>query len=465
MKPIIDNNVAIYIPDIELEMKQAKQICEVLVSSSATIRSLSLKAIYFSLENIQTFDESSLMLVAKALLAMQNKISIAVAFIGYNSKQYIKLKSLLPNKSLPLFKTRSMADLLLGLKMPSLNQTIIYYETDGMIQTLVSQELKAKGYEVLSINTPQEFSEKKKEFSDKAFYLYDVYFDVAANFIPISINNGIVTYTLYKKVDKNIALSFNTQRHNARLKEGYKVFIFDASETLNFDNALLDFIMSLALNGKKFDAHIAICGLKICFTDKNKLDSYKRAQISFFDSVEECKKNPKIQELAKQYQIAEQKKKGLTKHLMAQLPIFINSSLETLSSLTGGEVKRLDYKIKTYTQTGEKNIMGATISFEGDISGTLALCFGVEIVKEASTMLFGEESQSNEELLDVISEFANIIAGRSKAILAEHNISIGISLPKSYASEEEMANLLADKQGIQINLSLNDKPLNLFLTY
>lgn len=95
MKPIIDNNVAIYIPDIELEMKQAKQICEVLVSSSATIRSLSLKAIYFSLENIQTFDESSLMLVAKALLAMQNKISIAVAFIGYNSKQYIKLKSLL----------------------------------------------------------------------------------------------------------------------------------------------------------------------------------------------------------------------------------------------------------------------------------------------------------------------------------------------------------------------------------
>ena len=158
MKPIIDNNVAIYIPDIELEMKQAKQICEVLVSSSATIRSLSLKAIYFSLENIQTFDESSLMLVAKGLLAMQNKISIAVAFIGYNSKQYIKLKSLLPNKSLPLFKTRSMADLLLGLKMPSLNQTIIYYETDGMIQTLVSQELKAKGYEVLSINTPQEIS-------------------------------------------------------------------------------------------------------------------------------------------------------------------------------------------------------------------------------------------------------------------------------------------------------------------
>ncbi len=44
MKPIIDNNVAIYIPDIELEMKQAKQICEVLVSSSATnIRELSSK--------------------------------------------------------------------------------------------------------------------------------------------------------------------------------------------------------------------------------------------------------------------------------------------------------------------------------------------------------------------------------------------------------------------------------------
>ncbi|WP_104721639.1 chemotaxis protein CheX [Helicobacter mesocricetorum] len=465
MKPIIENNVAIYIPDIELEMKQAKQICDVLVSSSATIRSLSLKAIYFSFENIESFDESSVMLIAKALLAMHNKISIAVAFIGYNSKQYAKLKSLLPNKSLPLFKTKAMADLLLGLKMPPLNQTILYYDTDGMVQTLISQELKGKGYDVLSINTPQEFSEKKKQFSDKAFYLYDIYFDVAANFIPIAINNGIVTYTLYKKVDKNISLSFNIQRHNARLKEGYKVFIFDASETQNFDVAVLDFIMSLALNGKKFDAHIAVCGLNFCLADKDKLDSYKRAQIFFFDSMEECKKDSRIQELAKQHQIAEQNKKNLTKQLMAQLPIFINASLETLSSLTGGEVKRLDYKVKNYTQTGEKDIMGATISFEGDISGTLALCFSKEIVKEASTMLFGEESQSDEELLDVISEFANIIAGRSKALLAEHNISIGISLPKSYSNEEEMANLLIDKQGVQINLALNDKPLNLFLTY
>ncbi|MDE5603480.1 MAG: chemotaxis protein CheX [Helicobacter sp.] len=465
MKPIIENNVAIYTPDIELEMKQAKQICEVLISSSATVRSLSLKAIYFSFENIQSFDESSVMLVVKALLAMQNKISIAVAFIGYNAKQYTQLKSLLPNKSLPLFKTKSMADLLLGLKMPPLNQTILYYEADGMIQTLISQELRGKGYEVLSINTPQEFSEKKKHFGDKAFCLYDIYFDVAANFIPISINNGIVTYTLYKKVDKNISLSFNIQRHNARLQEGYKVFIFDATETHNFDIAVLDFIMSLALNGKKFDAHIAICGLKFCLPDKDKLDSYKRAQIFFFDSVEECKKDPMIQELAKQHQIAEQNKKKLTKQLMAQLPIFINASLETLTSLTGGEVKRLDYKVKIYTQTGEKDIMGATIGFEGDVSGTLALCFSKEIVKEASTMLFGEESQSNEELLDVISEFANIIAGRSKALLAEHNVSIGISLPKSYPNEEEMANLLTDKQGVQINLALNGKPLSLFLTY
>lgn len=464
MRPIIKQDIAIYAPDVCLNMKAAKEICEILISNSTTIRSLNLKAVYFSFENIVEFDEGATILIAKALLAMQNKVSIAVAFVNYNDVQFPKLKTLFPNKSLPLFRTENMANLLLNLKLPPLNQTIVYYDKDGMVQTLISQELSNKGFNVVCVNSGDDFIAKRRKYLDNAVYIYDIYFDITSNFIPVTIANGIVTYTLYKRVDKNIALFFNIQTHNSRLREGYKVFIFDASDTKDFNIAVLDFIMSLALNNARFQAYIAICGLKIAL-DSTRQSHYARSNILFFNTIDECKKNPKILELAKSHQIEEQKRKGLTKHLVAQLPVFINAAIETLSSLTGGEAKRTDYKVTLYNKTTQSDIMGAMINFEGDVNGLVALCFSKEIVKEASMMLLGEESQSDEELLDVISEFTNIIAGRSKAVLAEHSVSIGISLPKAYEKEDDIAEVLSGKQGVQVNLLLNNKPLILFLAH
>lgn len=464
MRPVIKQDVAIYAPNVCLEMKEAKEICGVLVSNSATIRSLALKAVYFSFEHIARFDEGAAILIAKALLAMQNKVSIAVAFVGYNDSQFPKLKSLFPNKSLPLFRTEYMANLLLGLKTPPLHQSIIYHDSDGMMQTLISQELTAKGYEVICVNSGEEFMDKRRQYLDKAIYLYDIYFDVTNNFIPITINSGVVIYTLYKKVDKNISLFFNIQAHNSRLREGYKVFIFDASDTKDFNLAVLDFIMSLALNNTKFGACVAVCGLKTPL-DHSKQELCARSNVLFFDNVEKCRNDPKIKELAKAHQASRQKSKGLTKHLVAQLPVFVNAAIETLSSLTGGEAKRTDYKVTKYNKSNEADIMGATITFEGDVNGIVALLFTKTLVKEASMMLLGEESQSDEELLDVISEFTNIIAGRSKAVLAENGVSIGISLPKAFKNEDEIYRVLTGKQGVQINLLLNNKSLILFLAH
>lgn len=464
MRPVIKHDIAIYAPDINLDMKAAKDICQVLISNSSTIRSLGLKAVFFSFEKIQVFDEVATILIAKSLLAMQSKVSVTVAFVNYNDEQFSRLKVLFPNRSLPLFRTEEMANLLLGLKVPPLNQTIIYYDKDGMAQTLISQELRAKGYNIICANSSNDFVRKRRQYSDKAIYIYDIHFDITNNFIPTTIANGIVTYTLYKKVDKNISLVFNIQAHNSRLRDGYKVFIFDASEVKEFNLAVLDFIMSLALNNASYQACIAICGLK-AHLNADKENLCARSHILFFESVEACKKNPKIQELAKSHRVTDQKRKGLTKQLVAQLPVFINAAIETLSSLTGGDAKRTDYKVTLYNKTAQMDIMGAMIEFEGDVNGLVALCFSKAIVKEASTMLFGEESKSDAELLDVISEFTNIIVGRSKAVLSEHNLSIGISLPKAYKSEDEIAATLKDKQGVQVNLLLNNKPLVLFLSH
>lgn len=464
MRPIIKQDIAIYAPEVRLGMEQGKEICTVLISNSATIRSLALKAIYFSFENITDFDEGAAILVAKALLAMQNKAGILVAFIGYSETQFPKLKALFPNRSLPLFRTEAMASFLFGLRMPPLNQEVIYFDTDGMAQTLVSKEIEIKGYDVTCVATMADFLQKRKALGDKAFYINDICFDTAGNFIPTTINHGIVTYSLYKKVDKSLSVLFNVQAHASRLREGYKVFIFDASDTKDFNAAALDFLVSLALNNTRFDAQMAICGLQ-SVVDKDKMDLCSRVNIRFFESIESALADPKIKEASQNYKQKEQARRGLTKQLVAQLPVFINAAIETLSQLTGGTACKTDYKVTPYNKTGRADIMGAMITFEGDVAGVVTLSFAKDIVQEASMMLLGEECQSDSELIDVISEFTNIIAGRSKAVLGENNISIGISLPKPCKNEDEIAKELEGKQGVQVNLLLNDKPLVLFLAH
>ncbi|MDE7217056.1 MAG: chemotaxis protein CheX, partial [Helicobacter sp.] len=111
------------------------------------------------------------------------------------------------------------------------------------------------------------------------------------------------------------------------------------------------------------------------------------------------------------------------------------------------------------------NLMGAMITFDGDISGGLVLIFNKDIVKEAAMMMLGEEVESDGDLVDVVSEFTNIIAGRSKALLSERNISINISLPKPYVNFKELYALIVGKMGVQVDFLLNNKPLYIFLTY
>ena len=87
------------------------------------------------------------------------------------------------------------------------------------------------------------------------------------------------------------------------------------------------------------------------------------------------------------------------------------------------------------------------------------------IAKEAALMMLGEEANSSTELLDVVSEFTNIIAGRSKALLSEDETTISISLPKTCKNFSELMTTLGNRQGVQIDLLLNNKPLYLFLTH
>lgn len=463
MKPVISQDVAIYYSEPLLDAKEAKSICEVLTTSVATIKSLQIKAIFFSFGKTEQFESQAVVMIAKTLIAIQNKLEVATAFCGYNETQFRELKALFPNKSIPLFKTAEMAMLFLGVRIPRSSHPIVLFDQDDMAQTIVSQELSSKGFTVHTALNQKDFDSKKREFGNSAVYIYDIFFDVTGNYIPVKISQGIVTYRLYENLDAKLSLHFNLQAHAARLSEGYKVFAFDASDVRMMNIKAIDFFVSLALNSVKHDAKIAIFGLSRELWALDTAQKMARSGVRFFHNERDFLADSALNELAKSYK--NKRPSGLTKKLVAKLPTFIDASLETLASLTGGEATKRSHKITQCSISDSSDLMGGVISFEGDITGMLALAFNQSIAKEAALMMLGEEATSREELLDVVAEFSNIIAGRSKALLSEDDITITISLPKPCANFSELMSLLGNRQGVQIDLLLNGKPLYLFLTH
>ena len=79
-------------------------------------------------------------------------------------------------------------------------------------------------------------------------------------------------------------------------------------------------------------------------------------------------------------------------------------------------------------------------------------------------MMIGEEIKTLGEVLDSLAEFVNVIAGRVKTHLAEQNIGISITLPRTYASTNELIEALNLGKGIQVDLKFDEELFTFFLT-
>ncbi|RAX57932.1 chemotaxis protein CheX [Helicobacter monodelphidis] len=463
MKPVISQNVVIYYADEDLDSSVEEQVCKVIAGSASSIKSLQLQALFFSLRSNIEFQDSAVVAVAHTLLKLQKQLDIVVAICEYNGEQFKQLKELFPNKAIPLFKTISQAMLFLQIKSPPSGTPAVVFEKDTVMQTLIVQSLEAKGIEVCAVQNIKDFRAKQQELGNNALYVYDMQFDITANHIPVQISQGVVTYHFYKEVDGKIPRFFSMQTHALRLAEGFKVFIFNMKDTEVFDIKAVDFFISLARNGVTYNAVFIFVGVHPGVLDIATEDKIRRANIFIYPDKASALKNEKISALANLYH--DKKPQKLSKKLVANLLYFVNASLETLKSLTGGVVEKKAHRVIECDIANKDGIMGAVISFEGDISGKLVLVFSREIAKEAALMMLGDEIKTDEEFLDIISEFTNIIAGRSKALLSEKNITIGISLPKPYIDFKDLYELVRGQMGVQIDFLLNKKPLHIFLTY
>jgi CheY-specific phosphatase CheX/anti-anti-sigma regulatory factor len=461
VEPILIDDIAQYFPEGTIKDSVATELAELLKSDKSRIESLGAKAILMSFKNVDDFTTEGLAEVIKAFRTLGKGTKLTIGFSDYTDELYEKLKPIYDEEKISLFKNSLVATLFLGLNKISKKSDVIVYHIDDAVRKALSAELMAKGIRVLVARNKKEFEKYTANKSPSTIVINNTVVDVASKYVTTSVKKHLIVYSLYDKIDKNIDLHFDTTSHSKKIKEGYRVFIFDCKGVSHFSVEAVDYFVSMALSERKYNVTLCFCDLDDEVVFKELKIRLRKGGIKLFADLDTILANKQVLAIA---EASKNRQSGLTKELVSKLPLVVNAAVDTFESLTGGSAKKVNHKITTLEVDSKESLMASSIGFEGDVDGMIGIVFSKPLAQEIMLGMFGEEIDDEDEIVDVLREFANIVAGRTKTLMQEQNVHINIEIPNSYKSYTELQKIVGERQGVLIYLTLNEKPIYIFLT-
>jgi CheY-specific phosphatase CheX len=157
---------------------------------------------------------------------------------------------------------------------------------------------------------------------------------------------------------------------------------------------------------------------------------------------------------------------SLSKKLITNLPVFMDTAVETLVSFTGLEAQKSAHTIKGFDTSLDVDNICAVMHFKGDLEGFFTLVFPKDIAIIALESLLGEKVEANDldTLKDGVGEFCNIITGSTKTAFDKKDIKIIFDLPKTYNSLKATQGYIGENNGVWIDMQLAGKAFYMFIT-
>lgn len=168
-------------------------------------------------------------------------------------------------------------------------------------------------------------------------------------------------------------------------------------------------------------------------------------------------------EMSKQ---SEGKHLKLSKELVSNLPLFIDTAVETLMTLTALDAQKSKHGIGHFKSTFDDTPLAALMKFSGPFTGTFFLIFPKSIACKTLAAMMGEEvdPEDTEALKDGVGEFCNIITGSIKNKLQGKDLFMTFELPQTYGNVKEIAKTLEEEEGIWIDMLLEKDPFYIFIS-
>jgi CheY-specific phosphatase CheX/anti-anti-sigma regulatory factor len=363
-----------------------------------------------------------------------------------------------------LYKTFRVATL---FTTPSVgNESILVWNENYEQRNLQGIELFEMGYNPVVAHRKKDFIDHLKRENAYEEIVEDTYIG-SVGIVPFArVSGSAVIYTLQGYLDATIEQQFDYIYHNKAIRTGFKLFIFDMKNIVSMNVKVLDFFERLVKDTTQIGGTICIVNLEEISSLRKIREELEEMNIQLFKNLEEILNNKELMiELGGVVKDDKEHHKALTKNLINHLPSFINATVTTLEMMVAIKAVKADrIKIKELELKDKKQKIASSIGFYGDLEGIIILVFPIELAKKSCSTMIGEEITSMGEVLDSLAEFVNIIAGRVKTYLEDQKIGVSITLPRTYASIDELFETLTMHKGVQVDLNFNQETFTFFLT-
>lgn len=464
MRAVVKNGIGIFTPQGFLDGNSSASFVSIEDIEATT--KLNVDMILVSLKKVIFFNRNGLDAFVKMFAKVRSMHhSTIVGFCDYDIKKFDAINKFYAKEmNFSLFFTQEIASLFAN-SFRDTNKNVLVYSEDKSQRAALAIELHDHGHNPIITQTYKEFMQKSANAESYDVIVKDTFLGQMGQQVSTRVSGNAIIYTVNSFLDAEIGNTFNIEYHNNSLNIGFRLFIFDAYKVVSMNVHALNFFSKLASAAAEYNASICFIGMTFEKTPITFKETLEDSGILFFDQMEDLLGDKEmLEELSGGSAANIKNKRTLNKQTVTELPNFIDATVSTIEMMTNAKAAKESANITTLTLHDKENQIASSIGYYGDMDGMVVLVFPKEIAKEACELLIGEETNDEDLILDTLSELVNILGGKIKTILADHDIKVSITLPRSYTDLDELVDTVNNKKGVQVDLIFDNNKFLFFLT-
>jgi len=464
MRAVLKNGIAVFHPQGFLDGNSAETMLS--IEDIKATEKLETDLVLVSLKKVIFFNKNGLETFVRMLTKVRKSTQARIGFCDYDTKKFNSIINFFKDDlSFSLFNTIDTASLFASNFKNQKKNALIYSENKSQ-RSVMAIELHNYGHNPIIAQSKEEFEEKKKNAKTYDVIIENSYMGCMENGnIAARVSSNAIIYNISSFLDASISNNFNIYYHNNSLKAGFRLFIFEAYQVINMNVHAMNFFSKLASAAAEYNATICFVGLSKDKITQKFYETLEDSGIMFFEQLDTILDDKKLlAELGASTATNTKDKRSLNKAMITQLPSFIDATVDTIKMMTNAEAKKESASIYTIKIQEVEDKIASSIGFYGDIDGMVILVFPNNIAKKACELLIGEETDDKELIMDALGEFVNIIGGKIKSLLADNDIRVKITLPRTYNEVSELLTVADNRKGVQVDLTFDGDKFSFFLT-
>ncbi|MCF6340073.1 MAG: chemotaxis protein CheX [Sulfurimonas sp.] len=460
MKPVLKNGIAILSPQGFIDGNNVAALLS--IDDVEAILNLKTDMVLVSLKKVIFFNKNGLDSFINLFKKIQKKNNATVGFCDYDTNKYKAIKKFFEDEIyFSLFKTQEIAHLF-SSSYKDQNKTILIYSNDNSQRSAIAIELHNNGHNPIVAQSKEEY---EKKHSDYEHTIDSTFLGQMGQKIAMRVTGNAIIYTISDFLDVEINENFNMEYHNNSLNVGFRLFIFDAYKVIAMNVHALNFFSKLSSSAAEYNASICFTGMSFIKTPKEFKETLEDSGILFYNELDDILLDKKLlEELGASSAANIKNKRVLNKKNVAELPRFIDAAVSTIEMMTNAKAVKESAEIHNLEIKDKADKIASSIGYYGDIDGMIILVFPRGIAKKACELLIGENTDDSELILDTLAELVNIVGGNIKTLLSNENVSVNITLPRTYKDIDSLLEVVDGRKGVQVNLSFDDNKFLFFLT-